>query len=90
MTLLTAAHGKLSALAKGSADEQEALRAALSPFGFGEAALRERRGQELWLEDHTCPPRLPPSTSLLLPGNWAASANVALRAGALPHLCSPA
>jgi DNA repair protein RecO (recombination protein O) len=54
-TLLTAAHGKLSVLAKGARGSKKRFGAALSPFGFGEATLRERRGQELWfLEDlHT-------------------------------------
>lgn len=49
VTLLTAAHGKLSALAKGARTSKKRFGAALSPFGFGEATLRERRGQELWL-----------------------------------------
>ena len=49
VTLLTAAHGKLSALAKGARSSKKRFGAALSPFGFGEAMLRERRGQELWL-----------------------------------------
>lgn len=49
VTLLTAAHGKLSALAKGARASKRRFGAALSPFGYGEAALRERRGQELWL-----------------------------------------
>ena len=55
VTLLTAAHGKLSVLAKGARASKRRFGAALSLFGYGEATLRERRGQELWLleELHT-------------------------------------
>jgi DNA repair protein RecO (recombination protein O) len=55
VTLLTAAHGKLSVLARGARASKRRFGAALSPFGYGEATLRERRGQELWLleELHT-------------------------------------
>ena len=55
VTLLTAASGKISALAKGARASRKRFGAALSPFGFGEASLRERRGQDLWLleEMHT-------------------------------------
>jgi DNA repair protein RecO (recombination protein O) len=49
VTLLTAAHGKLSVLAKGARSSKRRFGAALSLFGYGEATLRERRGQELWL-----------------------------------------
>src|ERR1700712_5460908 len=55
VTLLTAAHGKLAVLAKGARASKRRFGAALSLFGYGEARLRERRGQELWLleELHT-------------------------------------
>jgi DNA repair protein RecO (recombination protein O) len=49
VTLLTAQHGKVAALARGAASSRRRFGAALSPFGFGEATLRERRGQDLWL-----------------------------------------
>lgn len=49
VTLLTAQHGKIAALARGAASSRRRFGAALSPFGYGEATLRERRGQELWL-----------------------------------------
>jgi DNA repair protein RecO (recombination protein O) len=48
VTLLTAAHGKISALAKGARSSRRRFGAALSSFGFGEAMLEERRGQDLW------------------------------------------
>ena len=48
VTLLTAAHGKISALAKGARSSRRRYGAALSSFGFGEAMLEERRGQDLW------------------------------------------
>ncbi len=48
VTLLTAAHGKISALAKGARSSRRRFGAALSSFGFGEALLEERRGQDLW------------------------------------------
>ena len=55
VTLLTAAHGKLSVLARGARASKRRFGAALSLFGYGEATIRERRGQELWLleELHT-------------------------------------
>jgi len=49
VTLLTAAHGKVSALARGARSSRRRFGAALSSFGFGEALLEERRGQDLWL-----------------------------------------
>jgi DNA repair protein RecO (recombination protein O) len=49
VTLLTARHGKIAALARGASSSRRRFGAALSPFGFGEATLRERRGQELWM-----------------------------------------
>lgn len=52
VTLLTSGYGKLSVLAKGARGSKKRFGAALSLFGYGEATLRERRGQELWfLED---------------------------------------
>ena len=55
VTLLTATHGKVTALARGARSSRKRFGAALSPFGFGEAMLRERRGQDLWLlEDLHC------------------------------------
>lgn len=55
VTLLTASSGKISALAKGARSSRKRFGAALAPFGFGEAMLRERKGQDLWLleELHT-------------------------------------
>ena len=47
VTLLTAAHGKISALAKGARSSRRRYGAALSSFGFGEAMLEERRGHLL-------------------------------------------
>lgn len=47
--LLTAAHGKVSALARGARSSRRRFGAALSSFGFGEALLEERRGQDLWI-----------------------------------------
>lgn len=50
--LFTLAHGKLSAIAKGARRSRKRFGAALSLFGYGQATLRERRDQELWvLED---------------------------------------
>lgn len=55
VTLLTATHGKVTALARWARSSRKRFGAALSPFGFGEAMLRERRGQDLWLlEDLHC------------------------------------
>lgn len=48
VTLLSAAHGKISALAKGARSSRRRFGAALGAFGFGEALLEERRGQDLW------------------------------------------
>lgn len=44
VTLLTAARGKLRALAPGARRSKRRYGAALAPFGYGEATLRERRG----------------------------------------------
>lgn len=49
VTLLTASHGKISAVAPGARRSRRRFGAALSPFGSGEASLRERRGQDLLL-----------------------------------------
>lgn len=49
VTLLTASHGKVTAVAPGARRSRRRFGAALAPFGTGEASLRERRGQELLL-----------------------------------------
>ena len=49
VTLLTESHGKVTAVAPGARRSRRRFGAALSPFGTGQAALRERRGQELLL-----------------------------------------
>jgi DNA repair protein RecO (recombination protein O) len=47
VTLLTRAAGKVAAVAKGARKSRTRFGAALAPFVVGEAALRDRRGQEL-------------------------------------------
>lgn len=49
VTLLTESHGKVTAVAPGARRSRRRFGAALSAFGTGQAALRERRGQELLL-----------------------------------------
>lgn len=49
VTLLTAAFGKISAVARGARSSRRRFGAALVPFGYGEALLQERPGQELWV-----------------------------------------
>jgi DNA repair protein RecO (recombination protein O) len=47
VTLLTRAHGKLQAIARGARKSHKRFGAALSLFGVGEATLSERPGAEL-------------------------------------------
>ena len=49
VTLLTRAHGKVSAMARGARKSQKRFGGALGLFVLGEATLRERRGAELML-----------------------------------------
>lgn len=48
VTLLTLLHGKVSALARGAKTSRRRFGAALGLFGYGEATLREKRG-DLWI-----------------------------------------
>lgn len=48
VTLLTESHGKVSALARGARSSRRRFGAALSPFGYGEAVLRERPDRDLF------------------------------------------
>lgn len=51
VTLLTASHGKVAAVARGAHKSRQRFGAALAPLVLGEARLRERRGSDLmWLE----------------------------------------
>jgi len=49
VTLLTQEFGKVSALAKGARTSRRRFGAALASFGYGEALLEERPGQELFV-----------------------------------------
>lgn len=60
VTLLTAAQGKVSALAKAAKRSRKRFGAALDPFGYGEATLRRGRNPELpILESFYCPRGFP-------------------------------
>lgn len=47
VTLLTAERGKVTAVAPGARRSRRRFGAALAPFGYGQAQLRERRGDDL-------------------------------------------